>query len=284
MTGRTGIIAIGVAVCALALWLLCGRSAAAEAVYPVENGASWFTRHVGRRVSAVFSRVSAAAENDRLKREVDSLRMVCNDVEALQSENTRLRRMLGLDDEASRTRFSTNRWLCAQVLSHGAASGIAGTIRIGRGSFSGVRPGAVVAVPEGLVGRVGEVSPHTADVRLLTDPSMRVACEIETGDLSAGPTRGILSGGGLSPISEASASILYIVHPFRIRNIERRPDLPQRAKIITSGLGGVFPRGLVVGFLANGMLGDETKLEREGDVVPAVDFPNLDYVFIRREE
>ena len=77
--------------------------------------------------------------------------------------------------------------------------------------------------------------------------------------------------------------LLYVVNPFRVRHLERRPKLPPRARIVTSGLGGVFPRGLVVGFLIDGAHEDETKLEREGDVVPAVDFPSLERVFIRRE-
>ena len=73
-------------------------------------------------------------------------------------------------------------------------------------------------------------------------------------------------------------------NPFRIRHLQQRPDLPPRAKITTSGLGGVFPRGLVVGFLLDGQSADDTRLEREGDVISAVNFPALESVFIRRED
>ncbi len=84
--------------------------------------------------------------------------------------------------------------------------------------------------------------------------------------------------------AEADASILYFVNPLRMRHLQQQQDLPPRAKIITSGLGGIFPRGLVVGFLLDGQHVDETRLEREGDVVSAVDFPSLENVFIRRED
>ena len=84
--------------------------------------------------------------------------------------------------------------------------------------------------------------------------------------------------------AEADASVLYFVNPLRMRHMRQRLDLPPRAKIITSGLGGIFPRGLVVGFLLDGQHVDETRLEREGDVVSAVDFPALETVFIRRED
>ena len=106
---------------------------------------------------------------------------------------------------------------------------------------------------------------------------MRVSCEIEPPDPSAGPIYGILYGGGAACVAaEADASILYVVNPLRMRHMQQRLELPPQSKIITSGLGGIFPRGLVVGFLLDGQHVDETRLEREGDVLAAVDFPALE--------
>ena len=93
-----------------------------------------------------------------------------------------------------------------------------------------------------------------------------------------------LSGRGLNPRAATETSLLYIVPPLRIQNVAQQPALPPRARIITSGLGGVFPRGLLVGFLIDGARGDETNLEQEGDVEPAVDFLSLENVFIRRAD
>ena len=262
---------------------------AAEAVYPVENGANWFSRHVARRFKALFASGSALLENDRLREEVDSLRMACAEGDRLAAENARLRGLLGLDaldaPDVS-ARFGTNAWICAPIISRGAASGNPCVLRLGRGLRAGVRPGAVVAVPEGLVGRIGNVTPNTSELLLLTDPSMRIACDVELDDDDAESpaVHGILSGRGLSPVAATEASILYIVPPLRIQNVARQPTLPPRARIITSGLGGVFPRGLLVGFLIDGAHGDETNLEQEGDVEPAVDFLSLENVFIRRAD
>ena len=75
MKGRTGIIIAAVALGAAALFLFGARGTAAEAVYPVENGRNWFSRHVGTRVRGVFSRMDLAAENRRLKEENAALRM-----------------------------------------------------------------------------------------------------------------------------------------------------------------------------------------------------------------
>ena len=108
-----------------------------------------------------------------------------------------------------------------------------------------------------------KVSPHTAEVRLITDPEIKVACEVETDGPEAAFC--IFSGG-------------------RIVHLKRDLVLPPRAKIITSGLGGVYPRGITVGYLAQETHEDETQLEQEGVVAPAVDFPALEDVFIHREE
>ena len=258
------------ALLALALFLFGVRGTAAEAVYPVENGRNWFARHVGTRLRGMLSRMDLAAENRRLKEENAALRMEltgrCAPVHAAGEPP------------------ATN-WIAAPVLSRNGAAGVNGYLRVGKGALAGVKEGAPVAVPEGLVGRVLSVTPHTCDVRLISDPSMRVSCEIEPSDPAVGPVYGILYGGGATCVAaEADASILYFVNPLRMRHLQQRPELPPRAKIITSGLGGIFPRGLVVGFLLDGQHVDETRLEREGDVVSAVDFPSLENVFIRRED
>ena len=281
MTKKISIITFCGATLALVLWFFCGPYVAAEAVYPIENGANWFSRRVVRPVKAMFASGSALLENDRLRSEMAHLRMACVEADRTAAENARLRGLLGLDPNDASTRFGTNAWICAPVISRGAASGNPCVLRLGRGLRAGVRPGAVVAVPDGLVGRIGKVTPSTSELRLMTDPSMRIACDVEFGD---GYAHGILSGRGLSPVAATETSLLYIVPPLRLQNVAQQTELPPRAKIITSGLGGVFPRGLLVGFLIDGAHGDETNLEQEGDVEPAVDFLSLENVFIRRAD
>ena len=280
MKGRTGTVAALVAAAALGLWLACGRSAAKEAVYPVESGRTWFARGPVAGLKAMFRPARTASENRRLHQEVAALRMRDGDVERVAAENERLRRALGFQ------KATNGGWICAPVLARDGAAGVRGMIRVGRGSADGVTTNAAVAVPEGLVGRVEQVSRRTADVRLITSPQVRVSCEIDSGDPSLGPVYGVLEGGGARAVGPAAAdaSVLYVVNPLRARHLKRRPSLPPRAKVTTSGLGGVFPRGIVVGFLIDGCEEDDAPLEREGGVEPAVDFPSLEDVFIRRED
>lgn len=280
MTGRSGIACALVALLALGLWFLCGRIIAQEAVYPVENGKTWFAHGPWARVKGFFRPLKTAAENESLKREVASLRMLQGEVGRLVEENARLRGQLGLGTHDA---LPTNSWICAPVFSHGGAGGVNGLIRIGRGSLSGVKLNAAVAVPEGLVGRVEQVSPRTADVRLITDPRVHVACAIEAADPTLPPVLGILSGGGIHTRA-VGTTVLYFAQPFHAHHLARRPRLSEGAKIVTSGLGGIFPRGLVIGTLMDGQDEDDQHLEREGRVLPAVDFAALEYVFIRREK
>ena len=258
-TGTFAILAVAVAG---AVALVLSRSACREAVYPVERAKRLFTTRVASRLSGMFHGAAAEAENVRLRREVASLAVLRGEVERLEAENDRLRHALGYAERCH------GEWLAAGVLSTGgAAAGASNVFRVDRGSLDGVREGAVVIAPEGLVGRVTAVSPHTADVTRVTDRSIKVSCIVEAGL----PERvvGILAGGGDDRLV--------------LRHLTGEGDLPPRSRVVTSGLGGVFPKGIEVGVLL-GIRTDADGLSREGEVLPSVDFPELEDVFIRRDK
>jgi rod shape-determining protein MreC len=258
----TGTLAIGVAASTLAVVFFLFRAAAAEAVYPVERAKSVWARRVWTRVKGFFAGAEASAENVRLRREVAALSLLRGDIERLEDENARLRRTLGYAAKEPGV------WLPAAVLSRGgSAAGIGRTLRVDKGSLDGVRAGAIVCVPEGLVGRVTHVTPHTGEVTLLSDRTVRVACEVERAN--GVRLRGILCGG--------TEDLLVLRH---LTNAE---SATARSRVVTSGLGGVFPKGLEIGTLLD-VRRDEKGLAREGEVLPSVDFSMLEDVFIRREK
>ena len=108
----------------------------------------------------------------------------------------------------------------------------------------------------------------------------------KTDDPAAGPIYGILYGNGERSRAAEKALFVYAVNPLRLGHMAKAANftIPRNARIVTSGLGGVFPRGLAVGHLLDGTSDDDSRLERQGVVVPAVDFTSLEYVFIRRED
>lgn len=219
-----GIVAL--ALCGLAV-LLIWRAAAVEAVYPVERARASFARRVWARCRGLWRASSAMAENVRLRRELEALALERGEAGRVWAENVRLRQALGYLERERPV------WLAAEVLSAGGgAAGVHATLRAGRGSLAGVAPGAAVAVPEGLVGRVAGVTPHTCEVQLLAGPQSAVACETVAAD---GETvYGVVSGVGGGELE--------------MRYVRSDAAILPRAEVITSGLGGAFPRGLTVGY------------------------------------
>ncbi|MBQ0032882.1 MAG: rod shape-determining protein MreC [bacterium] len=246
--GRFGIIVAGaVAIGALVL-IEFVPSIVGEAVYPVE------------RFKALLVRIVRNTEDSRLRRESEAFSMVREECARLRAENAALRETLGY-----RARCA-GKWEVAEVLSSGGgAAAVRDVIRVGKGSLAGIREGAAAVVPKGLVGKVVLVSPHASEVLLLTDPSIRVSCGIETAN-------GVLAHGILMG---ADSDRMILAH---LSGAER--VLPH-AKVVTSGLGGVFPKGIEIGTLllvTNGVRGVE------GEVLPSVDPATLEEVFIRCDQ
>ena len=245
--GRFGIIVAGAV--AIGVLILIGffPSIVGEAVYPIE------------RVKSFARGAVLDSENARLRRMVAKQSMIYEECLRLRKENAALRETLDYKAKAA------GEWEPAEVLSSGGgAAATRDVIRVGKGSIAGIREGAAVAVPEGLVGRVVSVSPHTAEVLLLTDPSIRVSCRIE--DEGGAFAHGILMG------TDSDRMILG-----HLSGAER---LRPHAKVVTSGLGGIFPKGIEIGTLllvTNGVRGVE------GEVLPSVDIATLEDVFIRRD-
>ena len=244
---RSRVTILGVAVVLTALYFVF-RSATAESIYPVERTMRFLRRNVVSRVVGAFRGAESRAENMRLRRQVMSLSVLIGDMERLEAENARLRAIV---DYKAR---SPERWIVAGVLSRGGgAVDSGGMIRIDKGALAGVRKNAIVVVPEGLVGKVQSVTSHTAEVMLMTDPRLNASCVFE----SRGPkVYGIVSGG-----SEDRIAISHIAGD--------AGSLSPGTRVLTSGLGGVFPAGYVIG----DYVGD-------GAARPRVDFSSLEDVLV----
>lgn len=233
-------------------------SITSEAIYPLEKAGRFFKVRVKSRLIGCMRGAAASVENERLKREVAALSVLRGDLERLESENVRLRAALSYADATH------GNWIPAPVLSYGGgAAAVKNVLRVGKGALDGIVKDAVVVVPDGLVGLVTSVSPHTAEITLITDSSIKVDCEVEI--VGSAPARGVLAGGGDALL--------------RIRHLRTLVEAPPRSRVQTSGRGGVFPRGIEVGVF-NGVCNDTGSLLREGDVVPSVDYQSLEDVFI----
>lgn len=258
---------------ALVFWRAGVCDFSREALYPYENAKVWFERTVWVRVKALSSRARHASRNAMLERDVARLQIAAAAAETLEAEVSRLRSLLEFTPPVA------CRWLAAPVLSRGGTAAVWQSVRVAKGSLHGIRKGDPVVVPDGIVGRVTDVSAHTSEVMLVTDPNSRVACELETPGEGVGVVRGILYGGGSHTAADPKLTLLYVVDPLRLRYLARVFEPAPRTRVVTSGLGQTFPKGLTVGYVLESRL-EPNGLSREASVMPAVDMVAVDEVFI----
>lgn len=156
----------------------------------------------------------------------DSVTIKALSVAALQSENDRLRQIIGL---GQRLKWG---FVPAEAL-HGRGVRDAYTVILSAGSNAGVRRLSPVVAPEGLVGTVERVDPTMSQAILWTHPDFRVSAMSEDGStfgiaqahLGAGPNRFLLE----------------------LRGVSFRTELKPGMVIVSAGLGGTYPRGIPIG-------------------------------------
>jgi len=196
--------------------------------------------------------IDTADENDRLLAENRQLQAQLVAVQEVELANERLRRLLDFREEL------TLPALPAQVIGEDAASWFR-TVVIDKGLDDGVAEGMPVVVAEGVVGRTIRVAAHQSRVLLITDASSAVASLVQKNR-----TRGICRGEG------AELTLDFVL---RLKDIEVG-DL-----IVSSGTGGVFPKGLAIGHVEAVTRGD-FGLFQSVTVMPTVDFSRLEEVLV----
>lgn len=200
--------------------------------------------------------VDTVEENRELREENRELRAVLPQAEEVRLENERLRLLLDFKEEQE---IAT---LPARVIAEDASSWFR-TVTIDKGREHGVSEGMPVVVAEGVVGRVVRSSPRFARVLLITDASSAVASLLQ-----GNRARGVCRGQGEQ-----------LVFDF----VLRQEEVGIGDRVVTSGMGGVFPKGLVIG-LVNSVERHEFGLFQAIKVTPVVDFSHLEEVLVLLRE
>ena len=129
-----------------------------------------------------------------------------------------------------------------------------------KGSADGVRKNMAVVTPLGVVGQVVAVTPHTAKVLLMTDPNSGIDVLVQRTR-----SRGIVSG------SLETGTIL--------KYVKRSEDIQEGDRLITSGIDGVFPKGLMVGTVIK-VRKQHLGLFQFVEIIPAVQSSRTENVLI----
>ena len=203
-----------------------------------------------------------ALENRALSEEIVYLRGEMRMARELERDNQMLRDLLGF------VRRFPNRLISCEVIGRDS-TGWWQTVRLDKGTAAGVAEGRAVITPDGLVGRTMSVSERTADVLLLSDPSCKVSVRLPRSGVF-----GVMSGLGAKPGDQPAGRIDYL---------SRTADVQEGDEVVTSGLGGVFPKGLLVGRVGRVEM-HEAGLYQVARIDSAADLGGLEYAFVAATE
>jgi rod shape-determining protein MreC len=188
--------------------------------------------------------ISVMEENRKLQNTISSLKEA-------EAENRRLREMLDFK-ETFKFRSVTARVIAKDVSTEFRV------VRINRGESSDIKKDMAVVTPEGIVGRVLRTTANTADVVTILDLLSAIDVIVERSR-----ARGIVQGQ-----TDSSCQLRFAL---------RTDDLQLGDILISSGLGGIFPKGLQVGLVAR-VNRLSYGITQEVEVQPSVNFSRLEEV------
>lgn len=234
------------------------NQAVSVVVTPFQSAISWVGSQLNYVTSNIWEIATVHQQNKMLRNEVEQLRIQNLHASEYDAENQRLRALLGYKQSA--TQFNL---VAARVIGRESATW-SSVIEINRGTRDGVDVDMAVVTEKGLVGHVIEAGPTSSKVELILDPRSSVGTLVQRADSRVA---GIVEGDMDNP------TMPHMV------NIPKTADVDEGDVIVTSGFGGVYPKGLMVGTVSE-MRNDEGGLLKIAILEPAVDFQRLEDVMV----
>lgn len=174
----------------------------------------------------------------------------------LETENNRLRNALGY-----RAR-SVFKLMPAQIIARDASTWYQ-KVTIDRGAADGIKLDMPVLTEEGLVGKTTAISDNASVVVLIADETCRVAANVE-----GTREQGIVQGG------RASSNTMPVI---TLNFLTKQANLQSQQEVYTSGVGGVFPPGVLIGQVREFKV---RELDAQAIITPKVDLTTLQDVFV----
>ncbi len=224
-----------------------------EVIGPFQTAISHASNYVSGFWDKYLALLDIRRENERLRQELLKYKIANIEYREAVATNVRLQKLLELKESLPPPT------LTAEIIGKDPSLWFR-TLTINRGSSDGVQKGMPVVTVEGVVGQVLTSSPNYSKVLLASDPNSAI-------DVITQKTRvqGIVKGLG----REA----------FALHYVLKSAAVEKDDYVLTSGLGGVFPKGLMVGTVS-GIKKSRRGMFQDIEIEPAVDFSQLEYLII----
>ena len=225
---------------------------------PFQQATAWVANEIHYATSAVWEVATLYEQNKMLRNEVEQLRGINLQANEALAENERLRKMIGYQQAARQFDL-----VAARVIGRESDTW-SRMIVIDRGTMNGIANDMPVVTPQGLVGRVVEAGLNSSKVQLILDPRSSVGTIVQRAESRV---TGIVQGDMDNPTMP------------QMVNIPKNADVVEGDVIVTSGFGGVYPKGIIVG-LVSSLKNDDGGLLKIGVLEAAVDFQKLEDVLV----
>lgn len=235
-----------------------GSYALGLVVTPLQQVSSRVSYAVTGVLDTLFRAGEYRDENERLREELRQLREQLVDYETVKQENEQYRQFLELKDKNKDFQFEL-----ATVIGRSPDARFY-SFTIDKGTIDGVALRDPVITADGLVGYISEVGPTYAQVITILDPTLHVgASDARTRDT------GIVIG-TVALAEQGKCKLSYI---------DRESAVSRGDIVTTSGVGGIFPKGLMIGVV------EEVQVESHGMSLyavlePVVDIPSVKDVLV----
>ena len=225
-------------------------------VMPIQNGLTYVKNKVGGNSSFFTDISNLKTENKELQEKNSKLEQSLRELENIKTENETLKEYLGLTEKYGEYKTIPGYVINKEINNYSK------TLIINIGKQDGIEENMTVIADEGLVGHVISVTDNTAKIRTIVDTSSSISC------LMSSSKDSIVCKGTLDSNTEIKA--MYI---------PTDANLVQGDSVDTSGLGGIYPKGIHVGTIKK-IVTTKNMTDRYALVETAVDFNKLNTVLV----
>ena len=227
-------------------------------ITPMQKGINAVGNWVTDKIDMLADIRDLQAENEELRAQLDAYqsenKMIMSDTNELND----LRKLYELD-----SRYPDYEKVAANVISKDSGNWF-DTFILDKGSNAGIQVGCNVMAGNGLVGIVTEVGPNYSKVRAIIDDNSNVSAMFLTN----------------SSLCNVIGDEKYMDDGYiRVEHIDKDLDVSEGDELVTSNISDKFLPGITIGYVQNLTL-DSNNLTMSADLVPAVDFDNIQTVLV----